>query len=96
MFCPGSVSMSEVGVWAMPKSVSNTEMRPRSSAWRRSRFAGFTSRWMMPWRCAASSARAACATIRIVVAGFSWERRLSRPARAPPGTYSITMNAPSR
>ena len=54
---PGDVSVSEPLADAIPKSETWTLPSPS-----RRRFAGFTSRWTMPFACAWSSAAAACSS----------------------------------
>src|SRR6267378_4463477 len=78
---------------AMPKSVSFAT--PFGSTMT---FAGFTSQWMTPAACAASSAPATCRMRRLTSCGGSGPRSATISRSVFPGTSSMTMNAsaPSR
>ena len=72
---------------AMPKSATCTRPLPSSS-----RFAGFTSRWTTPSRCAASSAAAACSSHSSACARRLRALRPELVARASRrARYSMTM-----
>ena len=85
---PAAVSWPTIADLAMPKSVSTSVPLGRTS-----RFPGLTSRWTMPFSCAACSASAAWATSAMVRPGVSRPTRLRVRDSASPSTYSITRNA---
>ena len=85
---PGWVSCPTIAERAIPKSVSTSVPLGRTS-----RLPGFTSRWTMPFSCAACSASAAWAISAIVRPGVSRPTRARVRESASPSMYSITRNA---
>ena len=71
---------------AIPKSPSFVS--PPSP---RSRFAGFTSRWMTPERWAAASAEAACTSTSVASSGAILPSRSTMASADRPATYSMAM-----
>jgi hypothetical protein len=59
------------------------------------RLPGLTSRWIVPFSCAACSASAVCATIDMVSETVSRPASLSRVESGSPSTYAITRYAQS-
>ncbi len=87
MTSPVCVSEASLVVRAMPKSVSFT-----CPSWRTRMLEGFTSRWTMPWACAAASAEAAWASSGAAWSAGSGPFSRIRPARVVPSTCSITSH----
>ncbi len=89
----GVPAMTPLWVWlasstarASPKSV----IFARSTPFSRRMLAGFTSRWINPWACAAASPDATCMPMRRTSTSGRAPVRSRRSCREMPGTYSIT------